>query len=70
MKSILIAIFLAAAFSAPATAPLRGGDRLRELVVFPEMSSNFKWGISCQNNEWGIYQTRDLPDAIAEQREK
>ena len=70
MKSILIAIFLAAAFSAPATAPLRGGDRLRELVVFPEMSINFKWGISCQNNEWGIYQTMDLPDAIAEQREK
>ena len=60
----------AVVFSANAETQPRGADRLRELVVFPQMNFNFSWGISCQNNEWVISRDVDLPNAIAEQREK
>jgi tetratricopeptide (TPR) repeat protein len=70
MTKLLVAMIFAAVFSVNAAAPPRGADRLRELVVFPQMNFNFNWGISCQNNEWVISRNVDLPNAIAEQREK
>lgn len=69
-KIILVAFVLALAFGLRAAAPQRGDERLRELVVFPSMDFNFNWGLNCQNNEWVISQTVDLPSAIAEQREE
>jgi|GEM_PF-6138619 len=69
MKKILALIFLAAAFSLHAAAPPRGDERLRELVVFPNLHFDFTLGINCQNNEWMITgPDGDLPDAITQQR--
>jgi tetratricopeptide (TPR) repeat protein len=70
MTKLLAAIFFAAVFSANADTQPRGDERLRELVVFPEMNLTFSLGISCQNYEWVINQNGDLPTEIAEQREK
>jgi hypothetical protein len=69
-KRILVAFAFALALCLHAASPPRGADRLRELVVFPEIDFNFSWGINCQNNEWVITQNVDLPSAIVEQREK
>jgi tetratricopeptide (TPR) repeat protein len=63
-------VLCAVVFSANAETQSRGADRLRELVVFPEMNLTFSLGISCQNNEWVINQNGDLPSKIVEQREK
>jgi tetratricopeptide (TPR) repeat protein len=67
MIKLLAAIFFAVAFSANADTQPRGADRLRELVVFPEMNLNFSFGITHQENQWVISQNTDLTSAIAEQ---
>lgn len=70
VNGLLVPAIFAAVLSANAAAPPRGDERLRELVVFPQMDINFSWGLSQQNNEWVISQNVDFPSAIAEQREK
>ena len=67
MIKLLAAIFLIAVFSTNADTQPRGADRLRELVVFPEMNLNFSFGISWQENEWVISKNVDLPGEIIEQ---
>lgn len=56
MKRIFSLIILATTLSLQAAAPPRGSDRLRELVVFPEMNLNFNFGINFQCGEWVVSQ--------------
>ena len=60
---------LAVAFSLRAAAPPRGADRLRELVVFPEINLNFNFGLRFEGNGWVIIYTADLPEDINQARE-
>jgi hypothetical protein len=57
MTKLLVAVIFAAVFSVYAETQPRGADRLRELVVFPQINFNFGWGINCQNNEWQSVKT-------------
>ena len=66
---LLILVVLATSLSLEATAPPHGEERLRELVVFPQMDVSFNWGINFQEGHWVINQNVDLSEAIAAQRE-
>jgi tetratricopeptide (TPR) repeat protein len=69
-KKILLAIILITANSLHAAAPPRGSDRLRELVVFPEMDVSFSFGTSSQLNGWVVNKNEDLPSEISRLREE
>lgn len=58
----------AAVFSVNAAAPPRGADRLRELVVFPEMNIGFNFGMSSQGDETVVNKNLDLPTEISRLR--
>jgi tetratricopeptide (TPR) repeat protein len=68
IKWILMAI-LATTLSGHAAAPLRGADRLRELVLFPEMNINFGLDLVFQGDAWEVQDTFHPPDIIDEARE-
>jgi tetratricopeptide (TPR) repeat protein len=69
MKNIFVAIFFAATFSLSAAALPRGNDRLRELVVFPEMNLSFNFcEFSRQNNDWVVTGATLLPEEISRLR--
>ena len=68
MLILLLAALLGAALSAQASAPPRGADRLRELVVFPQMRLNFSFGLSFAENAWGTSQNDDAPAEIVRLR--
>jgi tetratricopeptide (TPR) repeat protein len=67
---LLIALIFTAVFSANADTQPRGPDRLRELVVFPEMNLNFAFGLSSQGNNAIIADGENLPDEISQLREE
>ena len=70
MKRIVPLIILAAALSLHAAAPPRGSDRLREVVVFPEINLSFNFGMGFQENQWVIDENKYLPDEISQLREE
>lgn len=53
-----------------AAAPPRGSQRLRELVVFPEMDANINLSISLQGNVWVFVDSRDPSEKMARLREE
>ena len=64
MKKIFCLIMLAmlaATLTVKAVAPPRGDERLRELVVYPQINLTFNFGIAFQCGEWMIIKTTD-PD--------
>jgi tetratricopeptide (TPR) repeat protein len=65
----ILPMILAVTFSLRAAAPPRGADRLRELVVFPEINLNFNFGLRFEGNGWVIIYTADLPEDINQARE-
>jgi tetratricopeptide (TPR) repeat protein len=65
MKRIFLAIILIAALSLHAAAPPRGSDRLRELVVFPEMNLTIHFGLDFQGDKWVVSENVNLPDEIS-----
>jgi tetratricopeptide (TPR) repeat protein len=67
---LLVALIFAAVFSANAATEPRGADRLRELVIFPEMNLNFAFGLSSQGNYAVISDGENLPDEIVQLREE
>jgi tetratricopeptide (TPR) repeat protein len=70
MKRIFLAISLVAALSLHAAAPPRGNDRLRELVVFPEMNVGITFYLYFQGNKWVVSENLNLPDEISRVREE
>ncbi|HSY19682.1 MAG TPA: hypothetical protein VK815_15170 [Candidatus Acidoferrales bacterium] len=70
MKGFLVAVMLAATFAVQAAAPPRGDDRLRELVVFPEMNLNFNFGMSPEGIQWVINENVNLTEKISQLREE
>lgn len=68
MKRVLLAIILVAAFSLHAAAPPRGNDRLRELVVFPELKLQFQFGFSFEGNHTVIYDGGNPTEEISRRR--
>jgi tetratricopeptide (TPR) repeat protein len=67
---LLMLTILAAAISARSSALPRGEDRLRELVIFPQINVTFNWGMSFHEGHWVIDQNVNLLEAIAAQREE
>lgn len=65
---MLVAAFFATVFSVNSETQPRGADRLRELVVFPQINLTFSWGMQLQENKWVIAHNVDLPDEITRQR--
>ncbi len=65
MKKLFFTIISVAAISLPAATMPRGDDRLRELVVFPEMNLTFHFGISFQGAEW-VVDENTAPDVQIE----
>ena len=61
---------LALALPAFGAAPPHGAQRLRELVVFPELNLNFNFGLRFNGASWIISDTDDLPDDLARLREE
>jgi tetratricopeptide (TPR) repeat protein len=70
MKSFLVPVILATALSVQASAPPHGSDRLRELVVFPEIKLTFKFGINFQCGELKIDQGDDPTVLISSLRDE
>jgi tetratricopeptide (TPR) repeat protein len=68
IKSFFAAVILAAIFTAHAAAPPRGGDRLRELVVFPEIGFNFNFGRKTEGCYWVINENVPLAENIFRRR--
>jgi tetratricopeptide (TPR) repeat protein len=56
---LIMLAMLAATLPAQAAAPPRGSDRLRELVVYPQMNLSFDFGIAFQCGEWVVNKTTD-----------
>jgi tetratricopeptide (TPR) repeat protein len=73
MKKIICPIMLAtlaAALSVRAVAPPRGGDRLRELVVYPEINFTFNFSLNLQGGDWVITIATDPEVQISGLREE
>lgn len=70
MLRLFTAIVLGATLSALASTQPKGSDRLRELVVFPEMNLSFNLGMSCLGDESVINRNTDLVYEISQVREE
>jgi tetratricopeptide (TPR) repeat protein len=70
MIRLFCVIIFGIVLSSRAAAPPRGSDRLRELVVFPEMTLNFDFALTFRGNTWIITETSNLPDEISRLHEE
>lgn len=68
MKGFLIAVILMVPIVASAAAPPRGPDRLRDLVVFPQMDLHFNFGLDFQGNQSVSHDNSDTSDQISRAR--
>lgn len=68
MPRTAILLLLTMALSAPAAAPRRGKQRLRELVVLPTLHLHFDFGWTFQGGKWALAQEQELPAEIARAR--
>ena len=69
MRKGLFILVPLSAFSLHAATPPHGDDRLRELVVPPQMNLTFHFGFSFQGYKYVMDNNTDLPDEIARLRE-
>jgi tetratricopeptide (TPR) repeat protein len=69
MKALIAAIFF---LTLPvfAAAPPRGSDRLRELIVFPQMDVNINLAMSFQGDGWDVFEPSDAAEKISRLREE
>src|SRR5215469_13162699 len=69
MRTLIAAIFclILPVFAA---APPRGSERLRELIVFPQMDVNFNLTMSFSGHEWMVFDSGETSGQISKLREE
>lgn len=70
MRKFLMAFFWLVVMPIFAAAPPHGADRLRDLVVFPKMSVNFKFGMTELGDEFVVSQPEDPSREISQLRDE